>query len=427
MSLKLTPTFHQAAYQAQQAQSIYALLDFQPDGVSGRLPLDLRLVLDTSGSMDSQASAGGKESKLKLLKRAVAAMLDLLEPGDHVRLVRFEHNAQTIFDRVIHTPQDRQAAQTSLRNMHGGGGTSIKAGLDQVCGDAPLPDHVARVVLVTDGEGEAGEEALCERMAFDARGTLTWLVYGIGVEYNDAFLDRLASANGGQYAHLSDLQAATDTFAKEIMVMGEIALTGLVFDLDMAPGVELIKADRIVPQTVALPIHTPHYMSADLGDVDRQRGQKILIQLAIPAWPIGQAAVARVRASFHVPARKLLNQTLDLPLAIALVADARAIAPDAEVLRTAQLAGANRLYTLGLAEVAQGSAGAGARTLTSAAAVYQHLGLADLGNQLVTLTSGLTAQGGLDEEVKRTLTTMARGAWQPPGGTTQGGGAPHAP
>jgi hypothetical protein len=51
------------------------------------------------------------------------------------------------------------------------------------------------------------------------------------------------------------------------------------------------------------------------------------------------------------------------------------------------------------------------RTLGSAAGLYDQLGLTGMSQQLVTLTSGL-ANGGMDEDVKRTLTTMARQAWQ---------------
>lgn len=412
MSLKLTPTFHQAAYAPNQAQSVYALLDFAAASVNGRLPLDLRLVLDTSGSMTSPAAAGSKESKIKLLKRAVHEMLGLLEPGDRVTIVRFEHAADLVFQRVIHAPKDIADARAALRNMAGGGGTSIMAGLEKAFADAPLPDHVARCVLVTDGEGDAAEEPLCERLAFDQRGSCTWLVYGIGVDYNDGFLDGLARANGGQYAHLSDLQAATDTFRQEIAVMADIALTNLVVNLELVPGVELLKADRIVPHVLALPVHAPHFLSADLGDVDRARGQKLLVQLSVPAFPVGQHVIARVRCSYHVPARKLLNVTLDEPLTLLCSADAAAQALEPEVLRTCQLAGAGRLYTLGLAEVATGGAVNGVRTLASAADLYQGLGLADVSGKLRTLASGI-AQGAVDEEVKRTLTTMARQAGQP--------------
>ena len=83
-------------------------------------------------------------------------------------------------------------------------------------------------------------------MAFDQRGASTWLVYGIGVSYDDRFLDGLAQANGGQFVHLGDLAAATAAFEKEVEVMGEVALTHLVVNLEPAPDdVELFPVEQL--------------------------------------------------------------------------------------------------------------------------------------------------------------------------------------
>jgi Mg-chelatase subunit ChlD len=412
MSLELTARLHQSAYAADQAQTVYALLDFQPGASIARLPLDLRLVLDTSGSMDYTAVEGVKGSKIALLRQAVIGMLEALQPGDHVQIVSFDEHAKTVFAGAITTDASKQAAIKAIKALRSGGGTSILGGLKGALSLAALPEHVARVVLVTDGQGEMSEEPDCERLAFDQRGVVTWLVYGIGVDYNDAFLDRLASANGGQYTHLSTLAQALTTFADEAVVMGEIALANLVVTIEPLAGVELVRADRIVPQTLALPVHMPHFLSADLGDVDKARGQRLLLQLAVPACAAGLHELVRVRCGFHVPALKLLNQQRELLLSVNFTSNPALWASDGEVLRTVQLAGASRLYTLGLAEVADGRGEAATRTLGSAAGLYEHLGLAGMSDKLKTLTSSLS-QGGLDEEVKRTLTTMARQAWKP--------------
>jgi Ca-activated chloride channel family protein len=376
------------------------------------LPLDLRLVLDDSGSMGSPAGEAAGPSKRALLARAAEAMIGDLRPGDHLTVTMFDDHAKHLWHGPIKGAAERQAAVASLAKLGRGGGTQIAEGLAKALHAPPLPDHVCRVVLVTDGE-TGGDEADCERIAFDRRGTAGFLVYGIGVGYNDAFLDRLAQANGGTFVHLGDMEGAREAFEREVAVMGEIALTGLVVELEPLSGLELARVDRIVPQVLALPVHDPRLVAADLGDVDRVRGQKLLVQLTAPALPAGRHPLVRVRASFHVPARKLLNQLLEVVVEAEFSADAARHAPDAEVLRTAQLAGAGRLYTLALAEAAGGRTDASARTLASAAGLYDHLGLAAMGDKLRTLTSGLTTRGALDEDVKRTLTTMARQAGTP--------------
>lgn len=413
MSLSLTPTLGQAAYLPGQPQAIYALLDFAPAGVTARMPLDLRIVLDDSGSMGSPAGTACNQSKRALVEEAVAGMLELVEPGDFVSITMFDDKAKTLFSGPINGPAERAQAIAALGKLGRGGGTQISAGLAKALQAPFLPDRVGRVVLVTDGE-TGGDEADCERLAFDQRGAASWLVYGIGVDYNDAFLDRVAQANGGMFVHLGDLAGAKAVFAQEVAVMAEVALTNLVVHVEPAPGLELARADRIVPQVLALPIHDPRFLAVDLGDVDRVRGQKLLLQLTVPALAAGRHPLAKIRCSYHVPARKLLNQVLELELAAVFSADAGQHAPDADVMRTAQLAGAGRLYTLGLAEAAAGQADASQRTLASAAGLYDHLGLDQVSDKLRTLTSGLATRGALDEDAKRTLTTMARQAWQQP-------------
>lgn len=413
MSLDGRISTHQSAYPAGVPQTIYALLEFNPSAVQGRMPLDLRLVLDHSGSMGAHARQGARQTKLELLREAACAMIAQLEPGDRLTVVAFDDRAETACQLVVRSPKDLDQAQKAVKRIREGGGTSVLAGLETALQEAVLPGHVGRLVLVTDGETTMGEEPDCERLAFDRRGAMTWLVYGIGIDYNDRFLDDLARANGGAYAHLSDLRAAADTFAAEVQVMGDIALTGLVVNVEPAPGVEIARADRIVPQTVAVPVAMPSFLSVDLGDVDRARGQKLLLQLTAPPLALGTQTLALVRCGYHVPVKKLLNQTLEVPLTITVAAEAGA--SDGEVLRTIQLAGATRLTTLGMAELANGDGGVGARTLASSAQLFDQLGMAAMGDRLRTLTSAYQATGtiaGDAEDARRTLTTMARQAWQ---------------
>lgn len=413
MSLGLEIQTHQAGYAAGRDQTVYALLDFQPGPNGGRLPVDLRVVLDNSGSMGSEAGPGVTRTKLELCQEAVALLLDSLQPGDHLCLVRFDDSASKLWEGFIGvTASEKQKALKALKKLRPGGGTSILAGLTEALGEAPLPGYAARVVLVTDGEGNQHEEASCERMAFDLRGQATWLVYGTGVGYNDSFLDAVARANDGRYTHLASAVSAWDDFAAEAAVMGSVAVTGLTVTIEPVPGVELTRADRIVPEILPLPVHLPTYLAASLGEVDAVRGQKLLLQLAVSGQAAGKRAIARIQASYHLPARKLLDQKLDLMLEVEFGEGAGLL--DQDVLRTVRLAGASRLATLGLGQAAGGQADAAIRTLNSAMGVYDDMGLTGASQQLRTLSRTLTSSGAIDEEAKRTLTTIARQAGRDP-------------
>lgn len=415
MSLEITASLHQSAFLAGLAQTIYALLDFQPAGVAGRVPLDLRLVLDVSGSMSMPAQAGGRESKLELLKEAVDQLIGRLEVGDRLMIVTFDDSAETIYDGTIQDQAQIKKARKAIARVRCGGGTAMAVGLEAALVDAPLPDRTTRLVVVTDGETYGQDR--CAEIAFEQQGETTWLIYGVGVSYDDAFLDRLATLNGGQFAHMSDLDEAQEIFCREVEVMGEIAIKQLVVSVEPGPGVAIARADRIVPQLLPVGVANPTFLSVDLGDVDRARGQKLLLQLTVPAMAPGDQPLAVIKAGYHVPVRKLLNQTSEITLLASFTPDEAAILPDGDVNRTIQLAGASRLTTMGMAEAASGQGAQGARTLASAAAIYQALGREDLSTKMKTLTSALSTQGriGADaEDTRRTLTTMARQAWEDP-------------
>ena len=67
-----------------------------------------------------------------------------------------------------------------------------------------------------------------------------------------------------------------------------------------------------------------------------------------------------------------------------------------------------------MAELAGGDGDLAARTLASSAQLYDQLGLAGMGDRLRTLTSAAQAAPTLSadaEDVRRTLTTMARQSW----------------
>src|SRR5687768_2571802 len=79
----------QAVFAARpEPTTLYALVHLTPQAVSGRMPLDIRLVLDRSYSMDELAGDSG-ETKLSLIKQAAISLVNELQPGDRLTVVVF--------------------------------------------------------------------------------------------------------------------------------------------------------------------------------------------------------------------------------------------------------------------------------------------------------------------------------------------------
>ena len=66
----------------------------ETDRRQARVPLNLALVIDTSGSM-------GDENKLKYVKQAAIAMLNRLRPEDRLAIITYDTKAKVILPSVF--------------------------------------------------------------------------------------------------------------------------------------------------------------------------------------------------------------------------------------------------------------------------------------------------------------------------------------
>lgn len=428
MSLNIHTELNQTCYPlGGQPQTVYALLGLTPGAVAGRMPLDLRLVLDRSTSMNEDSGVKltalgggrrkGKAMKLDLLKAAIDRVIDLLEDGDRLTIVAFNEDHKVILaPTFLRGAAEREAARQAVHALKPCGSTRMADALAEAAAVAPLPDRVARMLVFTDGEitfcDVDEEQRRCMNTAAGCAGGMPWLVFGTGVTYNDRFLAGLAEASGGRHLHISNMDQATRMFQDEMAQMGDIVITNLVMNAQPLAGARLVRVSRVVPDIQQLALAGPDFVSADLGDVDRARGQKVLFELEVP--PVagaGARELARVRFSYHVPLRKLLNQTAEVVIEAAFTADAAQVQANQLVLNTVHLAGASQLYTLGVQAAAGGDVAAATRTLTTVAKIYTRLGQQDLGDQVRTLTSALAQQGGITgaaEDIRRTLSTVTK-------------------
>ena len=74
----------------------------RPDGAQKeRMPLDIAIVIDRSGSM------GGE--KLRLAKEAAVKAIGMLSPGDRVALVAYDTEVQTLAPAAALEPADRKS------------------------------------------------------------------------------------------------------------------------------------------------------------------------------------------------------------------------------------------------------------------------------------------------------------------------------
>ena len=210
-----------------------------------RVPLNLSLVLDRSGSM------GGE--KLRAVQEAARGLVRRLHPDDVVSVVAFDDQVTTVANPG--TARDQEGLASALMGIWPGGSTNLSGGWLQ--GRALLQERfeaegVNRVILLTDGLANVGvtdRETLC-RLAAQARedgaGTTT---VGVGAGFDEELLAAMADAGGGSHYYIERLDQAGGIFEEEIEGLLGIAAQNLTVTVRPRAAVTVAAVHHGYPAT----------------------------------------------------------------------------------------------------------------------------------------------------------------------------------
>lgn len=198
-----------------------------------RPPLNLVLVMDTSGSMIGEPIEGARQAARDLIAR--------LSPEDRVAVVAFHTRAEVIVPTMQMSPLARAWADLKVRLVQARGTTDLQSGLSlglDLVEQGRTPGSTDRIVLVGDGvpNDATALPSLVER-ARRSRIAITTL--GLGVEFDDVLLGDLALDTGGTYTFVKDATTVAAVFDDEIVRMKQVVARNVVITLTPGPGVSL--------------------------------------------------------------------------------------------------------------------------------------------------------------------------------------------
>lgn len=178
-------------------------------------PLNIGLVLDTSGSMN--------HGRLRAAKRAAEAVIHRLTDDDLLSIVSFSDLEYIHLESCNMTPANKQRAIDAMREMKARGNTNLSAGwlngAECVAGFPNCDRYQNSVILLSDGDANRGELNV-ETLALHAeqlraRGLFTSAI-GIGDDYNWRYLRTLTEHGGGR---MHDAETEEDIAT---VVLGEL-------------------------------------------------------------------------------------------------------------------------------------------------------------------------------------------------------------
>jgi len=202
-----------------------------------RVPLNLAMVIDASGSMSGLP--------IEAAKAAAAGVIRRLAADDRVSVVSFADDVQVHCDAVLQDAEGRELAVSRTVSMATRGSTNLAAGWLSGCECVARvmesePRLRNRVVLLSDGHANAGvtDPAVLERHASElrARGIMSSTI-GIGEGYAPAQLQAIAEQGGGR---MHDAEAPEEIIEILLAELDEVAMTAMEnveLRLELPPGV----------------------------------------------------------------------------------------------------------------------------------------------------------------------------------------------
>ncbi|MEO8875856.1 MAG: VWA domain-containing protein, partial [Polyangiaceae bacterium] len=207
------------------------------------VPVDLALVIDTSGSMEG--------AKIDNARLAAKTLVEALKDGDIVSIDRFDDDAKPVAPPTVITKESRQTIERKIDALATGGSTNLFDGLalgEAHVARAPETHAVRRVVVISDGQANIGPSSPAELGQLAERGVrfhaqVTSL--GVGNDYSEQTLNALAVRSSGRLYHIDDPKEMAGMLRHELDLLQSTVASDAFVEVVPAPGVQLISADGI--------------------------------------------------------------------------------------------------------------------------------------------------------------------------------------
>jgi Ca-activated chloride channel family protein len=248
--------------QLKEPQLIYVLLEIEPrrEGIEiPAPPLNVCLLLDRSTSMQGE--------KLDMVKTAAIQFIRSLRSEDLLTVVTFSDKAEVLISEAY--KMDRAKQEARIQMIQASGSTeifqSLQTGYQEIRRSLDS-SRINHIILLTDGHTYGDEKACLDLAEQAADENISITGMGIGDEWNDIFLDALASRTGGTSAYISDPKDIKRLLVEKYKALASIFSDEVMLDITEQPGIQLNYAFRLQPEGGPVAMESPCLLGPILQD-----------------------------------------------------------------------------------------------------------------------------------------------------------------
>ena len=376
-----------------EPQMFYLILDLQAPVEARRAPsapLNVCIVLDRSTSM--------KGEKMDVVKATANQILRNLRPQDILSVVTFSDRAEVIIPASYH--QDRSRLEARVQMIQPSGGTEIFQGLDAGAKEVMRSldtKRVNHIILLTDGQTYGDEQQCLELASKLAKNGIGISAMGIGQEWNDIFLDVLATRTGGSSAYIAEPQDIKKLLLEKFDALAQIYAEDVSLDFTQVDGVDLSYAFRLQPDPAPIVIDESPMR---LGPILQDASTRVIFEYIIQPTAVKSEVVSILDGSLKVSISsnplpvpqnkmKLYRSVLDTP---------KEDAPVPDVVQALSKLMLYRMQERARTEIEKGNIEAGTRQLQSLAANLMVQGERSLAQTINLEVHRIQQENGISDE-----------------------------
>ena len=271
---------------------------FEPSG--DRIPLNISLVVDRSGSMSGD--------KLEYVKKAVDFVIDNLASDDYMSIVQYDDRIDVVSPSAKVT--NKKDLHSKVKKIEARGMTNLSGGMlegyTQV--DKSKADkYVNRVLLLSDGlanQGITDPEKLKQiaQKKFREQG-IGLSTFGVGSDFNEMLMTHLSEFGGGNYYFIDSPEKIPQIFAEELA--GLLSVVSQNTKLTIEFPSEYFKCSHVFGYPFEA---TNSSVSINFNDVISEEKKAILLKLEITK-PIDKDLKFAVNLNYEDVVDKLEKMT----------------------------------------------------------------------------------------------------------------------
>jgi Ca-activated chloride channel family protein len=264
-----------------------------PDLSLGRAPLSLAIVIDRSGSMHGPPIENAKAAALSMVRQ--------LDRRDAFAVVTYSSGARTVLPMQRASDANKAAARAAIETIDDEGGTCISCGLDTGAAEiarSPITGGVHRIILISDGQANEGlydRDELAALAGGKAAGGVSISTVGVGLDFDETTMRRLAEVGHGNYYFVEDTVALSTMFSRELASLGQTVAADVMLVISSPPiaGHPVAYVDDVYGYPFSRRIDG-NVVVVPVADLRAGETRKVVLRVRIAAPSDGELVVAHV-------------------------------------------------------------------------------------------------------------------------------------